>query len=115
MTGRWILTDGNLRASMVLTQRGDSVSGTGSYTLARPSELGCGGETLPKTGEVSLTGQKSLLATIGRRPQLEARLRFVPGNWEPPFMGTFSGADSVSGGLMSIDRGKCPLTFVRER
>lgn len=106
--GEWLGTDGNLEVRMTLAVAGDSISGEGSYTLRDPGALGCGGETLPPSGRVSLAGSHA-------KGQFGGRFRFADGAWTPPFVAAWVPPDTLRGGFMSVDRGRCPLLLVRRR
>lgn len=106
ITGRWHGRGSGLSLTLTLVQHGDSVRGDGSYAAVHGA-VGCGGETLPDTGRVALTGE--LVQT-----QLRAHLRF-PGGWGPPFTASLVHPDTLSGRVMAMDRPACPLTLVRVR
>lgn len=108
LTGSWRASDGNLEVTLELTQQGDSVSGTGSYRAVDPGKLGCGGETIPASGKVTLAGALA-------KQQFGGRFGFVAGGWTPPYTATWIAPDSLRGGFMSVDRGQCPLILVRLR
>lgn len=89
---------------MTLVQTGDTVRGEGAYAAVR-GVVGCGGETLPDTGRVTLSGELVEM-------QLRAHVRF-PGGWGPPFTAALVHADTLRGRFMAMDRPGCPLTLVR--
>jgi hypothetical protein len=92
---------------MTVVQTADSVTGSGTYEVRDPAQIGCGGETIPPKGPVSLTG---LLAA----DTLSGRFHFS-GDWSPPYRASLAGADSIKGNLMSVDRGGCSLVLTRQR
>ncbi len=106
LTGRWHASNAGLTVDITLDQVGDSVKGTGSYSIAANSSIGCGGETLSASGPVMLSGKLTGNAFDGR-------MSFA-GTWTPPYLGTIR-ADSLNGHFMSIDRGGCPLVLLRQR
>lgn len=106
ISGRWQGNSGGLTVSLVLQQAGDSVTGSGTYQVAPGSSLGCGGETTPASGNVTLNGK----LTDGN---FQGRMS-LGGVWIPPYLGTFKSPDSFDGHFMSVDRGGCPLTLARQ-
>jgi hypothetical protein len=107
LSGQWLGDSPGLHLSLTLSQAGDSITGTGTYEVRDAAQIGCGGETIPAKGPVSLTG---LLAAA----TLSGRLRFS-GDWSPPYRASLAGADSLKGNLMSVDRGGCSLVLIRQR
>lgn len=108
LSGTWRGTDGNLRVTIALAQRGDSLTGEGTYSVADVSRLGCGGSDIPAAGPVTLAG-------IVEEGNVGGQLRFNVAAWTPPYIGSVATHDTIVGGLMSVDRGRCPLTLVRQR
>jgi len=106
VAGRWRGRGNELSLVLALTQSGDSVGGDGTFT-AVPGVVGCGGETLPDSGRVTLAGR-----VLGAA--LQARMRFT-GGWGPPFLATLAGTDTLRGRFMGVDRPGCALTLVRVR
>ncbi|HEY4955854.1 MAG TPA: hypothetical protein VII02_13305 [Gemmatimonadaceae bacterium] len=107
LAGRWSGSSAGLSVSLTLEQTADSVTGTGTFTTSPNSSMGCGGETLPASGPVTMSGKLT-------GSDLQARVTFA-GTWSPPYAGTLAAKDSIAGHFMSIDRGGCPLSLVRER
>jgi hypothetical protein len=107
LAGQWLGDSPGLHLSLTLSQAGDSITGIGTYEVHDAAQIGCGGETIPATGPVSLTG---LLAA----DTVSGRLRFS-GDWSPPYRASLVGADSLKGNLMSVDRGGCSLVLTRKR
>ena len=68
--------------------------------------MGCGGETIPASGPVTLSGKLN-------GSSFEGRMSFA-GTWTPPYLGTFIAPDSLNGHFMSVDRGGCPLILLRK-
>jgi len=106
LTGRWHGASEGLTVDLTLAQAGDSVTGSGTYSVPQSSSVGCGGESLSGTGPVTLRG-----SVTGK--ELSGRMTFS-GSWSPPYLGTVSTSDSLNGHFMSIDRGGCPLALVRQ-
>ena len=106
LTGRWHGANDGLTVDLTVVQAGDSVTGTGNYSVAPTSTIGCGGESLSGTGPVTLRGNLS-------GADLTGRMSFA-GSWTPPYLGTVLIRDSINGHFMSIDRGGCPLILVRQ-
>jgi hypothetical protein len=106
LSGRWHGTSQGLTLDVALTQTGDSVSGSGTFQAAPNSSMGCGGESLPSSGNVTVAGKSS-------GGQFQGRMTLAD-TWSPPYLGTIS-ADSLVGHFMSVDRGGCPLVLVRQR
>lgn len=106
LTGKWQGTASGLSVTLALQQSADSVSGSGTFTLASNANLGCGGETLQSTGNVTVTGKLT-----GR--DFQGRMSFAD-TWNPPYIGSVISPDSLDGHFMSIDRGGCPLVLVRQ-
>lgn len=104
ITGRWRGSGSGLSLVLALVQTGDSVRGEGTYS-AVPGAAGCGGETLPDSGRVTLAGT---LADA----QLRAHLRFA-GGWGPPLIASLVHPDTLRGRFMAVDRPGCALTLVR--
>lgn len=106
----WHGSDGNLDVTLTLRVVGDSISGEGTYTVRDPGRLGCGGETIAKSGKASLAGLRAGAQFGGR-----FRLGEGDGAWTPPYSGAWIPPDSLRGGFMSVDRGQCPLILVRRQ
>jgi hypothetical protein len=107
LAGRWKGTNAGLTVALTIQQAADSLTGTGTYQAARDANIGCGGETLPASGSVTFGGE---LISGG----FQGRMRFDD-TWSPPYLGTLNGPDSLNGHFMSVDRGGCALTLVRQR
>ncbi len=107
LAGQWQGDSPGLHLSLTVRQAGDSITGTGTYEVRDAAQIGCGGETIPGKGPVSLTG---LLAA----DTLSGRLRFAS-DWSPPYRASLAGADSLKGNLMSVDRNGCSLVLTRQR
>ena len=105
-SGRWQGNTSGLTVSLVLQQAGDSITGSGTYQVAPGSSLGCGGETIPSSGNVTLNGK----LTDGN---FQGHMSFGD-VWIPPYVGTLKAPDSVDGHFMSVDRGGCALTLGRQ-
>lgn len=108
LSGTWRGTDGNLRVTLVVAQRGDSLIGDGTYSVVDADRMGCGGSDIPAAGPVTLAG-------VVEKENVGGQLRFNVAAWTPPYIGSVATHDSIVGGLMSVDRGRCPLTLVRQR
>jgi hypothetical protein len=106
LSGEWKGSNGGLRVSLDLEQRGDSVTGSGTYQVTPGASVGCGGETIPASGGVSLTG--SLAAGV-----FQGHMS-LGGVWIPPYLGTLKTPDSLDAHFMSVDRGGCTLPLVRQ-
>lgn len=106
LTGKWNASSPGLSVNIVLEQRGDSLTGTGTYSRASDASLGCGGETIPASGPVTLNGKLNGTAFVGR-------MSFAS-TWTPPYLGTFIAPDSINGHFMSVDRGGCPLVLLKQ-
>ena len=106
LAGKWHASNSGLAVDMTIDQRGDSLAGSGTYTLATNASLGCGGETIPPSGAVTLNGKLGGSSFAGR-------MSFA-GTWTPPYLGTFIAPDSLNGHFMSVDRGGCPLILLRQ-
>jgi hypothetical protein len=106
LAGRWHGVNDGLTVDLTLQQVGDSVTGTGSYSVGHNSSMGCGGESLSGSGPVTLRGTLS-------GAELTSRMSFA-GSWTPPYLGTLIAPDSLNGHFMSVDRGGCPLILMRQ-
>ena len=107
LTGTWRGTNGGLNVTTELQQLGDSVTGSGNFQVAANASLGCGGESLPASGSVKMTGH---LAS----GEFHGRMNFA-NVWSPPYLGVMTAPDTLTGRFMSVDRGGCPLLLVRQR
>ena len=107
LAGKWRASNSGLTVDMTIDQHGDSLAGSGTYTVASNASMGCGGETIPASGPATLSGKLDGSSFAGR-------MSFA-GTWTPPYLGTFIAPDSLNGHFMSIDRGGCPLILVRKR
>ena len=105
-SGRWQGNSGGLRVSLDVQQAGDSVTGSGTYQVAPGSSVGCGGETIPASGNVTLNGKLTDGKFQGRMSLGDV--------WIPPYIGTWKSPDSFEGHFMSVDRGGCSLTLARQ-
>ncbi len=106
LSGRWHGSSRGLTVSLVLQQAGDSITGSGTYQVAPGASLGCGGETIPSSGNVTLKGK----VTDGN---FQGHMSFGD-VWIPPYLGTLKTPDSFDGHFMSVDRGGCALTLARQ-
>src|SRR5204863_8169781 len=106
LTGNWRASNSGLAIDMTNNQHADSLTGSGTYTRADSATIGCGGETIPPSGPVTLTGRLN-------GTSFEGRMSFA-GTWTPPYLGTFIAPDSLNGHFMSVDRGGCPLILLRK-
>ena len=106
LTGNWSASNSGLAIDMRIDQHADSLTGSGTYTLAESATIGCGGETIPASGPVTLSGKLN-------GSSFEGRMSFA-GMWTPPYLGTFIAPDSLNGHFMSVDRGGCPLILLRK-
>jgi hypothetical protein len=107
LSGSWRGSNGGLSVTIALRQSGDSVTGSGNFQVAQNASFGCGGESLPSSGSVRLTGQ---LAS----GEFQGRMSFAD-TWTPPYLGVVISPDTLNGHFMSVDRGGCPLVLVRQR
>ena len=107
MSGSWRGSNAGLSVTIALQQFGDSITGSGNFQVASNASFGCGGESLPISGSVSLAGQ---LAS----GEFQGRMNFA-GAWTPPYLGVVIYPDTLNGHFMSIDRGGCPFILVRQR
>ena len=105
--GRWALTLSGVSATFNIREVADSVSGSADYSMNSGDPPGCGGESLPSQGTVSMMGHVS-------GPGITGRMSF-DGRWTPPFTASIASKDTVRGSLMSVDRGGCSFMLVRER
>ena len=106
LTGNWRASNSGLALDMTIDQHADSLTGSGTYTRADSATIGCGGETIPANGPVTLRGRLN-------GTSFEGRMSFA-GTWTPPYLGTFIAPDSLNGHFMSVDRGGCPLILLRK-
>jgi len=106
LTGNWRASNSGLAIDMTIDQHADSLSGSGTYTRTDSATIGCGGETIPASGPVTLSGKLS-------GSSFQGRMSFA-GVWTPPYLGTFIAPDSLNGHFMSVDRGGCPLTLIKK-
>jgi hypothetical protein len=105
-SGRWEGNTGGLTVSLILQQAGDSITGSGTYQVAPGASIGCGGETIPSSGNVTVNGK----LTDGN---FQGHMSFGD-VWIPPYLGTLKSPDSFDGHFMSVDRGGCALTLARQ-
>jgi len=106
LTGNWRASNSGLSIDMTIDQHGDSLAGSGTYTRADSATIGCGGETIPLSGPVTLSGKVN-------GNSFQGRMSFA-GTWTPPYLGTFIAPDSLNGHFMSVDRGGCVLNLLRK-
>ena len=105
--GAWDLTLAGVSAPFTLAQSTDSVSGSATYSANPANPPGCGGESLPATGSVSLAAQVS-------GNEIRGRMSF-DGRWTPPFSAAIASRDTIRGNLMSVDRGGCAFILARKK
>jgi hypothetical protein len=105
--GSWRGSNGGLSVTIALHQSGDSIAGSGNFDVASNASLGCGGESLPASGTVNVTGH---LAS----GEFQGRMNFAD-VWTPPYLGVVTSPDTLTGHFMSVDKGGCPLVLVRHR
>jgi hypothetical protein len=106
LTGKWHASSSGLAIDMTIDQHGDSLVGSGTYTVVSNATMGCGGETIPASGPLTLSGKLN-------GSSFEGRMSFAS-TWTPPYLGTFFAPDSLNGHFMSVDRGGCTLILVRK-
>jgi len=106
LAGKWRASNSGLAVDVTIEQHGDSLAGSGTYTRANNATIGCGGETIPASGPLTLSGKLN-----GK--SFEGRMSFA-GTWTPPYLGTFVAPDSLNAHFMSIDRGGCPFVLLRQ-
>ncbi len=106
LAGTWSGAAGGVSVSLQLTWTADSVTGTGGYSVGPVNTLGCGGENLTGTGQVTLSAARSGVA-------LHGHMVFSDTLWTPPYSGTLQSNDRITGSFMSVDRGSCELDLVR--
>jgi len=106
LTGKWRASNSGLSVEIAIDQHGDSLVGSGAYTVASNASIGCGGETIPASGLVTLSGKLNGTSFGGR-------MSFAS-TWTPPYLGTFIAPDSLNGHFMSVDRGGCPFVLLRK-
>lgn len=107
LKGAWNLSLSGVSATFTLTQSADSVSGSATYSANPANPPGCGGESLPASGSVSLNAQ-----VTGN--DIRGRMSF-DGRWTPPFNAAIASRDTIRGNLMSVDRGGCAFILVRKK
>lgn len=107
LSGSWRGSNAGLSVTIALQQSGDSITGSGNFQVSGNASFGCGGESLPTSGSVSMAGH---LASS----EFQGRMNFAD-VWTPPYLGVMTSPDTLSGHFMSIDRGGCPLILVRQR
>jgi hypothetical protein len=107
LNGSWNLTLSGVSGLFAFTQKADSLNGTAAYSMNSGNPPGCGGESLPSAGTVSLSGQVTGI-------EIRGRMSF-DGRWTPPFNASIASKDTIRGNLMSVDRGGCAFILVRKR
>jgi hypothetical protein len=107
LTGAWRGSAAGVTVVLSLVQSGDSVKGSGTYTVAASNTLGCGGGTLPVSGTLTMIGRV-------QGSSFDGGMKFDV-NWDPPYSGTVSGAATLDGHFMSVDAGPCPFALVRQQ
>jgi len=107
LSGSWSGSKGGLTVTIALQQSGDSITGSGNFEVVAIGSLGCGGESLPASGSLRMTGHLAA-------GEFQGRMNFGD-VWTPPFLGVVIAPDTLRGHFMSIDRGGCPLDLVRKR
>jgi hypothetical protein len=103
--GRWALTLSGVSATFNIKETADSVSGSADYSMDSGNPPGCGGESLPSRGSVTMMAQVAGNGITGRMS--------FDGRWTPPFTASIASKDTVRGSLMSVDRGGCAFILVR--
>jgi hypothetical protein len=73
----------------------DSVFGAGTWSVAAPNTLGCGGGSLAGNGTVTLAAHRT-------GDQIAGSTQFSNG-WGPPFLGVLTDANTLGAHWMSID------------
>lgn len=101
----WSGSTGDLTVNLWLVADRDSVYARGSYTVAASKKVGCGGETLPPKGLVTMRAKGSFAAFTGK-------LLFDSG-WTPPFTARKTSATTMTGSIRSVDRGPCRMALHR--
>jgi hypothetical protein len=99
----WSGSTGDLSVNLWLVRDQDSVYARGTYTVAPRKRVGCGGETLPANGRVTMRAKGNFEAFTGK-------LLFDSG-WTPPFSARKTSATTMSGSIRSVDRGPCRIAL----
>jgi hypothetical protein len=101
----WGGSSGDLSVNLWLVRDRDSVYARGTYEVAPTKKVGCGGESLPAKGRVTMRAKGNFEAFTGK-------LLFDTG-WTPPFSAKKTSATTMAGSIRSVDRGPCKLPLHR--
>lgn len=101
----WRGETGDLSLDLKFEQVGDSLYGRGTYRVGPGRRVGCGGETLFRTGYLTMRSG-------GNRASFRGKLFFDAG-WMPPVSGTQTSNGSVKLRIRSVDKGNCIVTLDR--
>ncbi len=106
LDGQWTGSSRGVTVTLSLHWAADSVFGSGTWSVAAPNTLGCGGGTLAGTGAVTFAAHRT-------GDQIAGSTQFSNG-WGPPFLGVLTDVNTLGAHWMSIDAGSCPITLVRK-
>jgi uncharacterized lipoprotein YbaY len=106
LDGQWGASSRGVTVIFSLHWTTDSVFGAGTWSVAAPNTLGCGGGSLAGNGTVTLAAHRT-------GDQIAGSTQFSNG-WGPPFLGVLTDANTLGAHWMSIDAGPCPITLERK-
>jgi hypothetical protein len=106
LDGQWSGSSRGVTLEFQLHWTTDSVFGAGTWSVAAPNTLGCGGGTLAGNGTVTVAAHRT-------GDQIAGSTQFSNG-WGPPFLGVLADVKTLGAHWMSIDAGPCPITLVRK-
>jgi hypothetical protein len=106
LDGQWGASSRGVTVIFSLHWTTDSVFGAGTWSVAAPNTLGCGGGSLAGNGTVTLAAHRT-------GDQIAGSTQFSNG-WGPPFLGVLTDVNTLGAHWMSIDAGPCPITLERK-
>lgn len=99
----WRGSTGDLFVNVRFEQARDSIYGRGTYKVGPRKRVGCGGETLSRSGSFAIRAEGNLAAFQGK-------LLFDSG-WTPPFSARQTTRGAIRVSIASVDRGACIMTL----
>ena len=99
----WRGATGDLSVNLKFEQSRDSIYGRGTYKTGPKKRIGCGGETLPESGNFTMRAKGNLSSFRGK-------LLFDSG-WTPPVSAKQKSSGAIKVSIGSIDKGPCIMTL----
>jgi hypothetical protein len=99
----WRGTTGDLSVDLDFEQFRDSIYARGTYKVGPKKRVGCGGETLYRSGHFTMRAKGNLASFRGK-------FLFDTG-WTPPISAKQNPSGAIKVSIRSVDKGSCVITL----